>query len=207
MRSALVLGVVVILASPVEAAGVRVSLPQGMAAEVAGELLRQLVANTRHTYEVDGAQVTFAPGRSEIGFSVPTQVSESGTSRVKLPWGGNLAGSSITMTVDVRCCVIVSYELERIRVEDGALLLPEARVLAVYVDPPGQRGRFRYSCGALRNDWILWDTSAIEMLKGRLAEEALTTARKEYIEDRHAELEKRFARELADKLAELARKR
>src|SRR5262249_39220519 len=73
----------------------------------------------------------------------------------------------------------------RIKVRRGFVKLPQPKVVAAYTDPPGERGVFKYDCDLLRSDWTWWDQGALERLKNRLLDEALSTARERYLRDHH----------------------
>jgi hypothetical protein len=131
-----------------------------------------------------------------VGFSVPTEVSVSGSDH-RL-WG------NIRMSVTVRCQCTVLYELSQVQREGDFLVLPEPQVTVAYIDPPGQRGTFEYSCDALRSDSLLWDKPAVEALKLRLLDQAPREAHDQYLQQQHGRYEQEFANDLRGRLEQRA---
>jgi hypothetical protein len=176
-----------------------VALPKGLPAEIVVELLKE-VATAEHSFSVGAAQVKLSQSpRNVVGFTVPTEVSLSGSDH--LPWG------DIRMAMTVRCQCAVLYDLSRVTIDRDFLLLPEAQVTVAFADPPGERGSYRYQCDPLRSDALFWDRAALEALRLRLLDEAPPEARKQYLGDPHPRYEEEFAQLLRTQLEERARQR
>src|SRR5437773_1571170 len=79
----------------------------------------------------------------------------------------------------VPCLVLVSYDLSKVVISDGQLLLPAPTVTAGRDDSPGQRVEFTCDCGLLRST----NSPAVDALKYRLLDEALSDAQEEYLRD------------------------
>jgi hypothetical protein len=177
-----------------------VRLPKTMPIEMVLELLKE-VAKTENVFAVQKAEVRRGQPQPVLGYQVPSQVTVSGTHTFRIH-GITIPHSAMRVHVEVRCQCTVSYDLARIAVRDGRLLLPEPQVTAAYSDPPGQRGTYRYDCDILRGDWTFWDTAALEALKNRLVLEALDQAAQHYRDEHHAQHEAAFVDRLTQRISE-----
>ncbi len=182
-------------------AGPRIPIPKGVPADIALELLQQVGDYARElerSFKEDGSLVRFhPPGKPALSYSVPVNVEVTGSESRWYP------GSTIQVTQYVRCCCIVSYNLQQIRVENGELVLPDATVVATYVDPPGERGYWTSQASIFR----LSRSANIEALRGRLLDRALVEAKRQYSHSQHETCEREWAAVAASKLSALAGKR
>ncbi len=178
--------------------GPRIRVPKGLPAELAMQLLGTVgdyAISLEGRIKEDSSTVQLHPPTGpSLSYSVPVNVELTGSDDNGLPF------TTIQVTVSVRCVCIVSYDLKRVRIEGNDLVFPEPRVVAAYVDPPGQRGRWTSNASFFRSR----TSASIAALKAKLVDDALGEARRQYLHAQHPAHERQWAGKVHKKLVTLA---